>query len=273
LKCLRDERHSPASIAVLVRTKNERSSLPDFWRSLASQSIFADTEIIFLDSGSTDGTIEYLSDKPCAIYSIPSHEFHFGSSCNQIAAYSTAPILAYFSAHVVLNSATTLATLVDTLSNETFAAAYMRQVPKPLSASAYDRAFLARRFPSRRRQPVRMSSPGGFSNAASAMTRASWDRLPFKNVEASEDCLWATEHLRLGGKLYYLPQLTIQHSHNERPEAVYSRVRLNMQARASRGSLLKSLVYSVAIFVALLRQGASLREASMYAAAHGRAYR
>ena len=263
----------PASIAVLVRTKNELAGLPDFWRSLVEQSIFPSAEIIFLDSGSSDGTLEYLSDKPCAVYAIPSDDFHFGSSCNQIAACTTAPVLAYFSAHVVLESNVTLQRLVETLSVETFAAAYMRQVPKPHLSSAYDRAFLARRFPPSRHQKVKLASPGAFSNAASAITRASWDRLPFQEVQASEDSLWAKEHLRLGGSLHYLPQLTIQHSHNESPEAVYSRVRLNMQARGLHGSYLTSLAYTAGIFGALLRQGAPFREAWTYALAHGRAYR
>src|ERR1700722_15814956 len=71
LKRLWDERNMPASIAVLVRTKNELAALPDFWRSLVKQSIFENAEIIFLDSGSSDGTVEYLLGKPCAVYSIP----------------------------------------------------------------------------------------------------------------------------------------------------------------------------------------------------------
>lgn len=117
-----------------------------------------------------------------------------------------------------------------------------------------------------------MLNPGGFSNAGSGLTRAAWLRNPFPEVHGSEDFIWAERHLKLGGKLFYLPNITILHSHRELPDTVFQRVRLNALARGVKGSYLKSTYYFCGILASMLSRGASLTEAFDYARSHARAY-
>ena len=272
-QCIKKQRPASPKMAVLVRVKNEMIMLPEFWRRIARQTIYPDLEIIFLDSGSTDGTLEFLANLPVTLYKIASRDFRFGSSCNLIASLSVAPMLVFLSGHVLIEQKDTLEKILNILVKNPYSAGYLRQIPnKLIGATAYERAYLAKRFPPRSVAIVTQKVPAGFSNAASAFTRASWDRNRFPDVDASEDYIWAKKHLALGGKLLYLPGARVMHSHRESAEAVYSRVRLNVRSRGISGSKLQATFYFLGVLLSLLLQGASWGEARRFAAAHARAY-
>lgn len=274
LRCLKTMPLAGSSLAVLVRVRNEMRALHEFWRRLSSQTIFSKIECVFLDSESTDGTLEFLRELPITLYQIAPSDFNFGSSCNLLMSKSQSPVAVFLSGHVLLEQRDALERLHAVLSTNQSAAAYMRQVPNSLwGASTYECAYLARRFPRKDSyETYQMLNPGGFSNAGSGLTRAAWLRNPFPEVHGSEDFIWAETHLKLGGKLFYLPNITILHSHKELPDAVFERVRLNALARGVKGSYLKSAYYFCGILVRMLERGASLTEAFDYARSHARAY-
>jgi glycosyltransferase involved in cell wall biosynthesis len=246
-------------------------ALPHFWRMIEQQTIFNQSEIVFLDSGSTDGTLEFIKTKHCSVHSLVG-AFNFGKSCNQIADLSTAPVLMFLSGHVFLEQNYALQAIAELLETHPMGAAYLRQVPNDtLGLSVYERAYLARRF-SNGNGPVLVNTPGSFSNAASAMTRAAWQRLRFQEVHGSEDFLWVTRHLELGGEVFYLPHLCAMHSHNETAEQVGQRVRTNAVARGEVGSILKAAYFFGGVYVSMRRLGSSHREALDYASAHARGY-
>lgn len=274
LRRLRQIGPNEPDLAVLVRVKNEMKALPEFWNRLRAQSCFEHCEVIFLDSGSTDGTVEFLSSLPCTLWQIDPDDFRFGSSCNTVVSISTAPAVLLISGHVLLTRPNDLEDMLQSIAGQRYAAAYARQLPnKHFGSNAYERAFLARRFPSSdASQPIELSHPGSFSNAASLFTREAWRRNPFPDVSASEDFLWANRHLELGGKLFYLPHVEVLHSHNEAAEAIFRRVRINVEARGLPGSYVRAAMYCGGILGATLRHGASLSEAWRYASQHAKAY-
>lgn len=274
LRRLQQIRPNRPDLAVLVRVKNEMKALPEFWRRLAAQSCFERCEVVFLDSGSADGTVEFLSSLPCTVWQLAPEDFRFGSSCNTVIAISSAPVVLLISGHVLLTGPNDLENMLQSVAGHRCAAAYARQAPNEyFGSNAYERAFLARRFPrSENLGPIELDHTGSFSNAASLLTREAWLRNPFPDVSASEDFLWAKRHLELGGKLFYLPHVEVLHSHNEAPETIFRRVRINVEARDLRGSHMRAAALCGGIFAATLRHGASLGEAWQYASQHAKAY-
>jgi biofilm PGA synthesis N-glycosyltransferase PgaC len=62
------------AVSILIAARNEEKNLPETFRGLAGQGYPAEIEIIVIDDGSTDGTLNYLRSlrKPCLeIISIP----------------------------------------------------------------------------------------------------------------------------------------------------------------------------------------------------------
>lgn len=264
------------SSSILVRVLNEIAALPEFWNRLRQQTAFTEAEIVFLDLGSTDGTLEYLLEQPCSVYSIAAStetDFNYGRNCNRVMELSHAPITIFLSAHVFLVDPGTIESITKILAQcSRPTALYLRQVPNAVMGfNNYEAAYLARRFPSGS-APQILSTPASFSNAASALMRSAWEAHPFPHLHGGEDVAWAEEHLATGGELLYLPHFQALHSHNWTPQQVYERVRLVAEARKETGRYVKSMYYLLGVFVSTLRHGGSLREAGQYALAHARAY-
>jgi glycosyltransferase involved in cell wall biosynthesis len=276
LSQLRSQRlqHSPL-LTVAVRVRNELKDLPGFLTSLSRQNFPKDYQLLFLDSSSTDGTLDFLRSVDCDLFQIAHRDFQFGSSCNLCCSLSKAPAIVFFSGHVVLKNENILETIYKRLQHQE-CAGYLRQVAKGGSeASSYERAFLKRRYPPTSKI-ISYANPAGFSNAASFFSKDIWRRCNFPEVGASEDYLWARALLQKGivSSIEYLGDLEVEHSHAEGPEVVYQRVSKNVQARKFRSTQrrLTGLAFFPAIMFATLKEGASVLEAFRFAKAHAAAY-
>jgi len=271
------QRHAVADpfVSILVRVKNEKHAINAFLESLRRQDAFERTEIIFLDSGSTDGTLSELAQFPCSVYTIAPDEFSFGPTCNLICSLANAPVLSLMSGHIELvEQDAVMAGVAFLQPSSRFAAGYYRQIPnETIGASAYERAFLRRKFFSGSGPERKHSKRHAFSNAASIFTATAWRAIPFPSVGASEDYLWAEELLAKDGELFYLPHFSVRHSHNEQPHQVRHRVKINVDARPDVERSWRNVSkYFLGVAGACLLQRASPMEAIRFGAAHASAY-
>lgn len=267
-------------IAIAVRLKNERKFLPALIASLQAQTVYGDCELVFLDSGSTDGSVEYLRTYADKIYAIAPSEFQFGRSCNQVLSACNAPFVVLLSAHVVITEPDALEVAVGALErNEKLAAVYLRQktagVPNE-DFSAYESLFLKKRFPVSNLEMNAASIPAAapVSNAAAVIRLSVWERTAFPEVQASEDVLWARTVLAQGATVLYIGERSIVHNHSETADQIYRRVRINKVAQiGDKPQYRKALFYFAGIFGALLCiERASLSTSLRYAKAHAAAY-
>lgn len=270
----------PPRISVAVRLKNECKFLPALIASLQKQTIFWDCELVFLDSGSTDGSIEYLRRCADKIYAIDPVEFQFGRSCNQIISQCETPYIVLLSAHVVVAEADALEVAVRSLEADTqLAAVYLRQKAEGIQNkdfSPYESLFLKKRFPvlNQEMDEASMPVPAPISNAAAVIRRLTWQQTAFPEVQASEDVLWAKLIVKQGLKVLYLGERSIVHNHCESADQIYRRVRINKIAQnGTDPQYLKSIFYFVGIFGALLfMERTQVLTALRYAKAHAVAY-
>jgi glycosyltransferase involved in cell wall biosynthesis len=65
-------------ISIIILTKNGGDLFQDSIRKIFSQEINYPFEVIIIDSGSTDGTTEFLKEFPIKLYKINPNEFSFG---------------------------------------------------------------------------------------------------------------------------------------------------------------------------------------------------
>lgn len=85
--------------STLIRTFNSASTLPDTLCSLSRQTI-PPQEYIFVDSGSTDGTLTMLS--PSTVHRYVGKDFNFSEAINQGLKYVSTDYVLIISAHTKL---------------------------------------------------------------------------------------------------------------------------------------------------------------------------
>ena len=87
------------TISAVIRAFNEEGHLGRLLHGLAAQSQPPD-EIIVVDSGSTDNTVEIAEQAGCKIVRIAKDEFTFGRSLNRGCEVASCDGLLIVSAHV-----------------------------------------------------------------------------------------------------------------------------------------------------------------------------
>lgn len=71
------------TLSIVVPVKNGMKTLPNLLQKLQQQSIFSQIEMVIVDSGSQDGSVEYLQKFDfIRLFQIPSHEFNHGATRN-----------------------------------------------------------------------------------------------------------------------------------------------------------------------------------------------
>lgn len=267
--------NQPYLISVAVRVLNEIKGIELFWKSILTQTFFDNVQFVFLDSGSTDGTLQFLKALNCDIYTIEKSEFKYGDTCNLMMELTDCESVYFFSGHVILEDPQLLEKSYNTIKANMISA-YFRQIQNPFFGySVYDKAFLKNRFPAHDNKDfLVISNKHSFSNAASVINRMHWETNNFENVLFGEDAIWANKVLESGGKIYYFNKLNVLHSHADTCEEVYKRVKMAASVKYPRGTNVFKLAYIFSkVFFAILIDSQKLGLSFKYASAHTRAYK
>ncbi len=268
-------------VAYLIRMKNEARFLGATLKSISQQNFSGSSIIIFLDSGSVDGSIKMVIDQtsiPYLIYSIDHEEFQFGATCNLVAELANADYFVFLSGHVVIRQDDMIGTSIDFMTEHpSVAGLSFRQVPNEATGfNLYEQVYLRHAFPQILQQPyIDVRKAGAFSNACSIVRASAWRDSPFEHVGASEDQIWADTVMSRGMEVYYTSVFDVAHSHNEDPAAIFRRVRINKLARfGDRRQPLRFVKSLIGVFAALslASKGRQLGTAMTYAVAHASAY-
>jgi glycosyltransferase involved in cell wall biosynthesis len=200
-------------ISVVIRTLNEALYLESLLKSIANQHAPGlNTEIILVDSGSTDGTLEIAQRHGCRILGIKRDEFSFGRSLNMGCSAAIGDILVIISGHCVPNDENWLRCLCQPIFHGQIDYTYGRQIGGPKSHHSEKQIF-AKYFPVESRIPQ-----NGFfcNNANSALSRRVWEQYRFdEDLTGLEDMELAQRLVRAGSLIAYVADATVIHYHNE----------------------------------------------------------
>lgn len=233
-------RESPYA-SVVVLTKNGCPDIGDCLDAILGQETDWPYEVIVIDSGSTDATLDIVRRHPVRLVEIPPETFSHGGTRNMGADLACGQFVAFITQDAVPADEQWLAALVGAFrGDEQVAGAFSRQLPKK------DAHALTRRGPSLwvggqdRRMVKRLPDPetyvamppyeryllATFDDVSSCLRKSVWQALPFAEVRFGEDVDWAQRALEAGYTLVYEPESRVYHSHN-RP-ALYDLKRIYM---------------------------------------------
>jgi rhamnosyltransferase len=210
-----------AGASVIIRVRDERHNLERCLSLLAQQrGLPAPPELIVVDAGSRDGTVEVAERHGARVLRLAPAGFSFGGALNLGAEHARHEVLVSLSAHAFPPDPGWLGRLAGVLAADARVAcacgdAYAPDGGRLRSAIRQD-AALARRRPE-----------WGYANAAGAFRADLWRERPFRaDLPGCEDKEWALHWLDRGYVCVVDPELVVDHDHtHDSLRAIYARAR------------------------------------------------
>ena len=208
------------AISILIPVKDGGEDLARCLAAISRQRETPPPEVVVVDSGSADGSVELARGFGAKVIEIAPEEFDHGGTRNLAARSAGGEILVFLSQDAEPVGDSWLSALVSRLGvDERLAGVYGRQLARP-GAVPPESYFLDYLYGA---QP-RLQSLGDdaalsmattmFSNANAAIRRAVWEEIEFaEDLIMSEDQDWARRALEAGWRLAYEPAAAVRHSH------------------------------------------------------------
>ncbi|OGN96613.1 MAG: hypothetical protein A2Z77_01215 [Chloroflexi bacterium RBG_13_51_36] len=215
-------------VSIIILTKNAGEAFSSLLQRLSSQKLDGDYEIIVIDSGSTDGTLETAQNFPVKTVRIKPEEFHHGRTRNLGAQQADGRILAYITQDALPLHDDWLRELTDDLKDPQVAMVVGRQVPWPTTKPP-EKFFYNYYFPEHKIE-VAHGAPDYYrdnmfiSNVNSAIKRDVWQQFKFsEDIVLAEDKEIARRMLLAGWKIVYQPDAVVYHAHDFSLRSIFRR--------------------------------------------------
>ncbi|NRA34996.1 MAG: glycosyltransferase family 2 protein [Polyangiaceae bacterium] len=205
-------------VSVVMRSKNCDWVIGEALAALRSQTV-SDFELLVVDSGSTDRSLELSEAYSARVLEIPPDDYHPGNVLNRAMAETTGDVVVFQNADAVPLSPNSLANLLAAFDGGNVAAAFGRQLPRPDAELWVSREYKASFPDSNRPAPwIVLSFP------FAAVRRSAWLEHPFySDCWGSEDTEWGAWALRAGWRVKYVPNAIVMHSHNYSLRQIWGR--------------------------------------------------
>jgi len=196
-----------------MRSKNDGALIGATIKGVLRQDYPAPIELIHIDSGSTDNTVDVIrSFKPAKLIRIRADEYVPGVVLNRGMREASSAWVVFLNSDCEPVGSHWLAELLTTAQSAlATGAAFGRQSPRPncqaVYAHDYERCF----------GPARETARWDhfFSMANSAVNRHTWEQLPFReDLQYSEDDEWSRRLVARGWQIAYAEKAAVLHSHN-----------------------------------------------------------
>ena len=217
-------------ISIVVRCLNENENLKVLIPLILKQT-YKDFEIIFVDSGSTDGSLETIKNllnnsENVQLTHIKKEEFTFGKSLNIGFSKATGEIVISLSAHCFPTSEEWLKNITQPFSNSNIGIVFGKQSPHKNTrfseASVQQKWFSGE---SMVREEIFLN------NGNAAYRKSLWEEIKFdEKLTGLEDINFGLYAKSKGWELYYSNESDVQHLHKENYMTIRNRYRREAEA-------------------------------------------
>ncbi len=216
-------------VTVFIPTWNGGELFEEVLREIKAQETPWPFEILAIDSGSKDGTVERLQRHGIRLIQIPNTEFDHGLTRNRAVHEARGEIVVLTVQDATPASRDWLRTLVTHFDDPEVAGVYCHQIPRP-HCSPFLRERLKTWVQGGGTPEVRQVQSAeafwrdldhiqrwrtiAFDNVASAVRRSTALELPFPRRRFGEDVTWAKGAILARKKIVMEPRVAVIHSHD-----------------------------------------------------------
>lgn len=215
--------------SVLIPVKNGGPLLGQVLDTILAQETPWPFEVIVVDSGSRDGSVDLVRQRGVRCEQIPASEFGHGRTRNYLASLSKGEFLVFVTQDARPASPHWLRDLVQACdSDDSVAGAFgpHRAHPEARHVTHYElnqhfAGFGDKQSVVRMEDPARFAADPGyrqflhfFSSNNACLRRSVWERIPLPEVAFAEDQTWALRIIEAGYGKAFAPGATVYHSHD-----------------------------------------------------------
>ena len=257
-------------VSIVMPTFNGMRTLPRVFEAVRAQEAVRPVEIVAVDSGSTDGTTDFLEQRGAAVVRVAHDAFNHGTTRNLGVRSSRGDLVVLLVQDAIPSGSEWLAQLIEPFGRDAATAGtFARQQPHA-DASALTRWALSHWRAAtdtprvvgplttaewRTLTPAERHDVCVFDNVCSCIRRSAWNRHPFAHVALAEDLEWARDVLLDGWRLAFVPSACVRHSHERsaayelrRTKALHQRLfeLFELSTIPTAGVLARSIVMTMA---------------------------
>lgn len=217
-------------VTVAILTKNPGYIFREVLPAVLSQETPWAYEVLVIDSGSSDGTLDYIRQQSgVRLVEIQSGEFGHGKTRNLAMSLAHGEYVAMLTHDAKPANSNWLANLVAPFDSEgAIGGAFGRHIAYP-EATPYIKRDLQLHFNHFLQWPLVMGieDPGRyeqdqgyrqvlhfFSDNNACLRKEVWKTIPYPDVDFAEDQLWAKAIIEAGYKRAYVDNAVVYHSHD-----------------------------------------------------------
>ena len=234
---------SDPRVTLFLPTWNAGTEFPEIFRRMKSQELDRPYEILIIDSGSTDGTVEFLEQQGIRLIQIPNQEFNHGLTRNRGIQEAKGEIVVLATQDAWPHDEQWMQRLVDCYEDPQVGGAWSRQLPRP-DANPFIKDRLSHWEGAKEEPRVQeVGSPEefealapldklgrvAFDNVSSSVRRSVALEIPFRHRQFGEDLDWGHRVVLAGYKVVFEPRSKVIHSHNNSIWYEFKRVYLDHQ--------------------------------------------
>lgn len=218
--------------SIVIPVKNGGDLFERVLEAIEHQKTEYQYEVICVDSGSRDGSVDVAKRHGCTVKEIPSEEFGHGKTRNLGASLGTGEFILFLTQDAMPASDTWLQSFLDAMKlDDNIAGGFGKHLPYP-DCNIPDQQMLENHFArygnenfihcldDEHRQMYERDEQGYqqylafFSDNCSCLRRSVWEKIPYDDVDYAEDQIWSKKILEAGYKKVYCPGAAVYHSHD-----------------------------------------------------------
>jgi glycosyltransferase involved in cell wall biosynthesis len=224
-----------ASDTIAIPVLNGAAYLDEVLRAVRRQHVEIPVEVLIIDSGSTDGSVEIARRHGARVIEIPRAEFSHGGTRNLAIGEAKGDAVVFLTQDATPASDEWLASMIEGFAQaDDVALVFGPHIPRPGHSHVFAREMRDHfrtwgkgeeidvhrldRSPEAlagyRRYPYKLQF---FSDVNGAVARWAWEQIPYRDVPYAEDQLLAREMIESGCAKVFHPGAAVHHSHDYSP--------------------------------------------------------